>query len=555
MKKIKVYALIKLSALLLFFLTVIILNGCRKEIYNLEAGKNLPNSDHLTRLRTEFDKNSIQDQLNFTYNDSLHITWKPNWKKVTEKTGNDSLDYLYIPLNGEIHSTKNNRAVSLKMVNTEKYIIAYITKKDVSFFLGTYTGERQPDNAPKVNSVKSPLKKAAVENRRVKFNKFSGDLSLINLKSQVALHFNYSKGEIKKDAKKKVVQKGNTREEYQMCTYTLNCVWVNNFPMYCGDGTDYAEEITYVLVYDVNQCHRPPNKTFIDHLGNICGPVWYYAHSYISKSDCYDVIDLPPPPIPEDEGNNGGDPPPVVPVDQPPSGVDPCEEKKKISATQSDPAIKQINAEVLSHANGNEWGAKQNKYTLNGSGWNVPDVTEGTKDTWDYTFNWNETDGYTVGSTHLHPGNDASAPSPDDVFRMGDDFFNNAGIINNTMMPPYELESSVGFYYDNVSVTIVTKSGTYVVTIKNSTEYNKSFREYNKNRKAYEEQYILLGGSYKEIYNVAASQGEATTFALLAQLGKSINLYKAQPGSTEFKPIEAGMLNNIPIVRDMNCPQ
>lgn len=122
-------------------------------------------------------------------------------------------------------------------------------------------------------------------------------------------------------------------------------------------------------------------------------------------------------------------------------------------------------------------------------------------------------------------------------------------------MPPYELESSVGFYYDNVSVTIVTKSGTYVVTIKNSTEYNKSFREYNKNRKAYEEQYILLGGSYKEIYNVAASQGEATTFALLAQLGKSINLYKAQPGSTEFKPIEAGMLNNIPIVRDMNCPQ
>ncbi|RAJ31114.1 hypothetical protein LY11_02344 [Pedobacter cryoconitis] len=122
-------------------------------------------------------------------------------------------------------------------------------------------------------------------------------------------------------------------------------------------------------------------------------------------------------------------------------------------------------------------------------------------------------------------------------------------------MPPYELESSIGFYYDNVSVTIVTKSGTYVATIKNSIEYNKSFREYSKNREAYRDQYRALAGTYREEFNINATEGEATMFALLAQLGKSINLYKAQPGSTEFKPVEAGTLNGTPIVRDINCPQ
>ncbi len=133
--------------------------------------------------------------------DSIYIKWTPDWTKATQKSINDSLKYVYIPLSKKSNSLKPN---------------------------------------------------------------------------------------------------------YQVCTYYLNCEWINNFPEYCSDDDYYGENGTQVTDYeDYDHFYVPPIGNYTSpSTGAPCQPDWTFGGSYIT-SECQEYPD-PPPGDPEDPNDPGG---------------------------------------------------------------------------------------------------------------------------------------------------------------------------------------------------------------------------------------------------------
>src|SRR6185503_484789 len=129
---------------------------------------------------------------------------------------------------------------------------------------------------------------------------------------------------------------------------------------------------------------------------------------------------------------------------------------------------------------GNEYGDEENLTTWppNGTYKETPLRTSFDPTNFVANFTWDSKNGYTININHDHPAGDA--PSPGDVFTLIADMsntnFRNAGA------------TALNYYIKNASVTVVTKTATYIVTIANydalkalSIEYNLNVAQFNKN--------------------------------------------------------------------------
>jgi len=244
--------------------------------------------------------------------------------------------------------------------------------------------------------------------------------------------------------------------------------------------------------------------------------------------------------------------PPVVKTDSIPAAAEPCAQKVGVIARATNTIIAAQNATILGDSTStNEYGADQNLTSITGSTYKNTPVTSGTGNTWNPTFTWDSTAGYTVGWTHDHPF--GSAPSPDDVFVMMTNLTNPALISAGAQ--------SIKVYKSNVSVTVVTKTGNYVVTVKDwgalqtlYTDFNSTQEDPTTHLNAFDTDFVSKGRTYLTA-NPLASEGDAGIYALQTKFGASINIFHAPKGSTTYTPLTVTTVDSKPQVATLPCLQ
>lgn len=204
----------------------------------------------------------------------------------------------------------------------------------------------------------------------------------------------------------------------------------------------------------------------------------------------------------------------------------PCDEKLKIEAQESNANLTAIKNAILAKTDGNEWGAK---YALNSlsmtSGYKPATLqTNGLPDRVDVDFSWNSSEGYSIGFVHNHPGIE-NAPSIDDVLVL----------YQNSLDPELAAAGDQAFYKANSSLTVVTNSVKYVVKITNWANMAGKYIAYTNNTNGVQQTLNGIRNSLKSEFSY--TEREASEAILLIFLEGSIDLFKAAPNSTTFKPL------------------
>jgi hypothetical protein len=251
-------------------------------------------------------------------------------------------------------------------------------------------------------------------------------------------------------------------------------------------------------------------------------------------------------------GSSGGTstpvPCPTTGTTPTPTPKDPCQEKTTVSTMEANSIIANQNAQILAKSTSIEYGTNQNLTSLTSNTYvNTPVTTSGNSDSFDSPFTWDSTAGYTIGSSHGHPGQ--SAPSPDDVFWMIGNLSNSSLVNAGT--------SAIQFYRNNASITVVTQSNTYVVTVNDWGKLQTEFTKFNASPvdptthlNSYDQNYVDLGLNYEKT-NQGSTDADAGLYALMAIFGSAINIYKAPTGSTNYVPVT---LNTTGQVAQKQCP-
>lgn len=218
-------------------------------------------------------------------------------------------------------------------------------------------------------------------------------------------------------------------------------------------------------------------------------------------------------------GGNSGDPN---------TGDPDCDKKTKIQTRSANQVISSQTNEIRQNSTTNEYGAEQNLTSLTGTPVykNIPVRTNTvpSPNSFDFTFTWNSTDGYTIGFNHGHPGN--TAHSPADIFIAAQVFELNNNLNTSSA-------SVISFFKENVSITVTTSNGTYVVTIKDWTSYYAAYNTYKNNALMYNSNWLQNGA------------GKPLGYSLLSTLGDSVNLHYAESSNNNYKTLKLNNDDNI----------
>lgn len=256
-------------------------------------------------------------------------------------------------------------------------------------------------------------------------------------------------------------------------------------------------------------------------------------------------------PLPGSGGGTSPSPPPPCPPSptKPPvttkttTTVDPCVQKKTVSSTAANSTLTNKDKNILAKSTTNEYGMDENLTTPNGTTYkNTLITTDNSPDSWTGNFTWNSTDGYTIGFSHAHPA--GSAPSPADIFSM-------LNLSNPDLVAAGP--TAINFYKTNVSITVLTKTETYVVTINDWTLLQEIYNKYNADTTTFDDTYSQVGLNY-ENDNPSATTGDAGAYALMELFADSINIYEAPTGTTNFQPVTINTVNGKDTVTIINCP-
>ncbi|WP_449435678.1 hypothetical protein [Pedobacter steynii] len=150
------------------------------------------------------------------------------------------------------------------------------------------------------------------------------------------------------------------------------------------------------------------------------------------------------------------------------------------------------------------------------------------------------TDGYWVGASHGHPA--GMGPSPADAVwlarPMTDTELTGAG------------STAVNKYKAMASATVMTTTGSYVITVKDWPKLVTALTNYDSNENAVKLDFQTKGNDYLAA-NPTKTPQEASVFALLKLYGDVLNVYKADAGSTTYRPLKLDSSNR---VADLACP-
>jgi len=256
------------------------------------------------------------------------------------------------------------------------------------------------------------------------------------------------------------------------------------------------------------------------------------------------VPDVPiPTPTPGGDGD-GGLPPPVPPAAPCPVTTtvadttnNPCAQLAKLNAAIANAIIEQQNQALLIDL---ATSSLENGYDQNLKSWTsgttgpyvpTPELTasSATPDQMNPPFNWDSTNGFTIGFSHDHPN--GSGPSPADIFYM---------LLNskNSKLTAAG-QQAVNFYKTNASVTIVTSTNNYVVTINNWDAVQTIYNKYIANPAAFNANVVKT------------SQTSSYEAALLLAFNGAINLY-TDGGLTNYYPLTINTTTNK--VSEVQCP-
>ncbi|SDQ00459.1 hypothetical protein SAMN05428975_5403 [Mucilaginibacter sp. OK268] len=246
----------------------------------------------------------------------------------------------------------------------------------------------------------------------------------------------------------------------------------------------------------------------------------------------------------DDEGS-GGDNNDNLPPDAVIDKKDPCIEKGIINRNNANTTIAAQNAEILSKSTTNEYGTNQKLTSLLGNTYvNTPVTTDGSTGAFTPGFTWNSTDGYTVGWSHGHPGGNSA--SPDDIFVMIDNLTNPDLIAAGSQ--------SIKFYRDNVSMTIVTKTGNYVVTVKDWGKLQTLFDRFKDDSGGFDDNYVNNRDAYLADHTYLGL-GLAGVYSLMSIFGDAINIYQSPYPSTPYSPLTVDPTDANHTVIPKPCPQ
>lgn len=209
---------------------------------------------------------------------------------------------------------------------------------------------------------------------------------------------------------------------------------------------------------------------------------------------------------------------------------DPCVERQNVSARAASAAVSSQKSTIISNSTSVEWGTEQNINAWpGGTSYNNVAARAGTaSNSFTPTFVWNATDGYTLGAAHGHPG--GTGPSPRDVFWMYDNLYNSQLVAAGP--------DAKNYYQTNVSITTYTPNGTtYVVQINDWAGILMERQKFMLDNTGYNNDYIAEAQNYM-FANNSTDNGTAGIWALMSLMGDKIRVYKAEPGSDTFEPLE-----------------
>ncbi|ANF50359.1 hypothetical protein A0O34_07450 [Chryseobacterium glaciei] len=210
---------------------------------------------------------------------------------------------------------------------------------------------------------------------------------------------------------------------------------------------------------------------------------------------------------------------------------DPCARKNAINLRTAQPNIVANKATIISNSSTVEWGAEQNVNAWGAGSFGYNPVTPRTNtatNSFTSSFHWNNVDGYTTGIAHGHPG--GTGPSPRDAFW-------GLGNLNNPALLAAG-QSAVNYYKEEVEVTTYLPDGTgYLIEVEDWAALQAEYNIFLQDPDAYNSTYVSEAQNYL-FANNSTNVGDAGVWALMSKLGSAIRIYKSEPGSNTFMPLE-----------------
>jgi|GEM_PF-2544141 len=228
-----------------------------------ERPKNIKQQYYKLNLQKDFIGKVKQD-----------VTWSPDWEKSTIQVINDTVSYVFFPMNG--YYSKGNIKGLAKTRGAKFYLIV---KNEKEFYKGVYFNAEKDDST----NVK----------KEVVVGHFTGKLILNNLQTKQSFLIKYNDGKVldnlTKDQKlasaKSMSLRGTSSYWETQCHQEMKyCVYTSDGYSYCGGAVDIV--VSYNCVWPSPQCG-----------------VSYYMIDYSEETVCEDIW-FPDPPI--DPGDNGG---------------------------------------------------------------------------------------------------------------------------------------------------------------------------------------------------------------------------------------------------------
>lgn len=537
--RLKTYLIPKSSLLLLVFIAALIINSCKKD--NKSAP---PSNPQIAEARAWYESKypttgRPDKQTQGTGKDHDLSHWvKPDWQNTATYVRNTQ-SVIEMPVD------PGSKFGLTMQLNKKRYNPAYSR----SYFLLLNDGAKYEAYILTIIAdsayVNNDFSKLANNTYRKHDADFSGTVLYFTPKGDYVGGYGYKNGQLVAPGVSSV-KTGSTQVQSvgtgKLTTNYMKQECTDWYIVYFVDGVYQSDEYltTTCVTYDDGSgeggsgaapAPPPPPCPSGSHTGPpVERPCTKPAVASVNDRPTTINYVLPPP-------GDGGLPAPnktACVVDPPakpcPVVEDPCAAKAKISTKAANPIIAKQNASILASSTTLEYGADTRLSSLSGNIYkNTPIRTDGSTNSFQPSFTWNSTDGYTVGSSHLHPG--GSAPSPDDIFTLIDNLSNPQLATSGA--------SNIAFYKNNASITTVTKAGNYVVTINNWGTLNTLFQTFKKNPEAFD-------NNYQDI----ATNKLSTEYALLTIFGNAINVYKAPANSTTYSPIT---INAAGKVAKLNC--
>ena len=241
----------------------------------------------------------------------------------------------------------------------------------------------------------------------------------------------------------------------------------------------------------------------------------------------------------DDPGNPTNPTNPTNPLEVPKKN--PCIEKNLITALSLNPNIAQQIVALRNVSNGKEWGFPQTLSSLsnNTAYMDKPIYTNELAEEVSVPYTWNSVDGYTVGTIHNHPGD--TGPSFYDIFSIYEKYKN----------IQFSNQAERDFYKTNASITIVTSSSVFVVSITDWAAFDNKWWDYNQDRAAYETTFLDAASGFSDQYTMGVA--EAHMILNLLHFNNVATIYQRKYNETDFIPLRAGLLNGRPSIGPINC--